>query len=77
MTNARKQLFEGVPEWEFMRPRFYDYLVKLRDSGETNMWGATPYLVGRFGLTHQDATRVLVDWIRSFDDANEVEEGPV
>jgi hypothetical protein len=66
-----------TPKWEFMRPRVYDYLVELRDSGETNMWGAAPYLVRQFGLTHQEAGQILVDWIRSFDGANEVEEGRV
>lgn len=45
-----------------------DYLEELRDSGQTNMWGATPYLEARFNLTHKEAGEVLVAWIQSFRD---------
>ncbi len=45
---------------------YFDYLVELRDSGETNMWGAAPYLVNAFGLSHTNARKVLIAWIESF-----------
>ena len=44
----------------------HDYLVELRDSGETNMWGAAPYLSRQFNITDQQAAKILVDWINSF-----------
>ena len=43
------------------------YLIDLRDSGVTNMWGATPYLEEAFGLSQADAGDVLCEWINSFD----------
>jgi hypothetical protein len=45
-----------------------DYLIELRDSGATNMWGASPYLEARFGLTSKEAGEVLVAWIKTFRD---------
>jgi hypothetical protein len=46
---------------------YFDYLVELRDSGATNMWGAAPYLETAFGLSHSDARKVLIAWIESFE----------
>lgn len=43
-----------------------EYLLELRDSGVTNMWGATPYLAARFGLDEKTADDILVEWIKSF-----------
>ena len=47
---------------------YFDYLVELRDSGVTNMWGAGPYLEDKFYLTKQEAKEVLVLWIKSFEE---------
>jgi|TARA_B110000091_G_scaffold175175_1_gene189543 hypothetical protein len=47
---------------------YFDYLVELRDSGVTNMWGAGPYLEDKFWLTKQEAKDVLVAWIKSFEE---------
>lgn len=45
-----------------------DYLMWLRDSGITNMWGAAPYVAAEFNLTRKEASDVLVQWIKSFDE---------
>lgn len=45
---------------------YFDYLVELRDSGVTNMFGAAPYLVEEFGLSRQAARQVLAAWMKSF-----------
>ena len=42
------------------------YLVALRDSGVTNMWGAAAYLMDRFGMTRYEAKDALLDWMKSF-----------
>jgi len=47
---------------------YFDYLVELRDSGVTNMWGAGPYLEDQFDLTKEEAKEVLVRWIKSFEE---------
>jgi len=44
----------------------HDYLLALRDSGVVNMWGATPYIEDRFGVTQQEAKAILIEWIQSF-----------
>lgn len=42
------------------------YLIELRDSGETNMWGAAPYLMEEFGMSRFEARDALLAWIASF-----------
>jgi hypothetical protein len=46
--------------------KYFNYLESLRDSGETNMWGAAPFLSQEFDLSYKQATYVLVEWIKSF-----------
>lgn len=46
----------------------FSYLADLRDSGATNMFGATPYLVNEFGFDKRTAANYLVLWMQSFRD---------
>ena len=39
------------------------YLNKLRESGETNMYGASPYLACAFSLPRREASKVLIEWM--------------
>ena len=39
------------------------YLNKLRESGETNMYGASPYLACAFDLPKREASKVLIEWM--------------
>lgn len=41
----------------------HDFLIELRDSGETNMWGAAPYIQREFGVPRADARAILLEWI--------------
>ena len=51
---------------------YYEYLDRLRMSGTTNMFGATPYLQSEFpNLTRQEAIGVLRDWMDTFQDRME------
>jgi hypothetical protein len=43
-----------------------EYLMDLRDSGITNMFGAGPYLQDRFDLTREEARDALINWMESF-----------
>jgi hypothetical protein len=44
-----------------------DYLMALRDSGVTNMWGAAPFLHAAFPeLTLKEARAIHIAWIESF-----------
>jgi hypothetical protein len=50
------------------KDEYFNFLVDLRDSGVTNMWGAGPYLEDEFNLTKQEAKDVLLAWIKSFEE---------
>lgn len=45
-----------------------EYLDELRDSGETNMFGASAYLERDCGLDRQDAKDMLANWMQTFVD---------
>lgn len=47
--------------------RYFEYLDELRESGETNMFGAVPYLMKEFPeLTEKEAKNILLAWMESF-----------
>jgi len=45
----------------------FHYLDELRESGETNMYGAGPYLREAFGVSRAESHRVLAAWMETFD----------
>lgn len=49
---------------------YVDYLDDLRDSGETNMWGAAPYLEDEFGLDSKEAEEILFAWIEAKEEGS-------
>lgn len=49
---------------------YWLYLENLRRSGETNMFGAAPYLQRAFGLSHKEATEILLDWMNNYNPAD-------
>lgn len=46
-----------------MQRQYFIYLNRLRESGDTNMFGAAPYLQEEFGLNKTEARRTLADWM--------------
>ena len=44
----------------------FEYLDELRASGDTNMYGATPFLETQFDLTTREARYVLTTWMKTF-----------
>ena len=46
--------------------KVFSYLKDLRDSGTTNMFGASPYLRQEFGFDKRTAANYLVLWMQSF-----------
>jgi hypothetical protein len=40
-------------------------LAQLRDSGVTNMFGATPYIQEEFDLDKKTAKNLLITWIKN------------
>ena len=46
-----------------MKEKVFKYLDKLRESGITNMFGATPFIQAEFGITRSQARNLLTDWM--------------
>ena len=42
------------------------YLDNLRESGETNMFGAGQYLMMEFGLDKHEARAILKEWMETY-----------
>ena len=47
---------------------YYIMLEAIRQSGITNMWGASPYLAEFAGITQGLAKDVLISWISNYDE---------
>lgn len=64
MKQANKLMAQG---WaDELKGRVFVFLLKLRDSGVVNMFGAAPYLEDEFGFDREEANDWLVKWMRSF-----------
>jgi hypothetical protein len=64
------ETIERIRMNEEQTKEYFDYLVELRDSGATNMWGAAPYIQREFGISRTEASEILVAWIDSFSKVN-------
>ena len=42
----------------------FEFLNRLRESGETNMFGASPYLACAFDLPKREASKILIEWMQ-------------
>lgn len=51
-----------------------EYLDELRESGVTNMWGATTHLQDEFYLDKKDAGIILSYWMKSFSNSKKGEK---
>ena len=46
---------------------YFTFLDDLRESGDTNMFGAVPYLMDEFpDLTRSEALNILGKWMESY-----------
>lgn len=59
-----------MKKYEYKKEHFkyYKFLEALRKSGDTNMFGATPYLMERFSLKRDEASNILAEWMDSYDE---------
>jgi len=46
----------------------FNFLNDLRNSGATNMFGATPYILDEFDIEKHDATKTLGKWMKNFNE---------
>ena len=54
-----------------MKDEVFEYLEVLRESGETNMFGAGVYLQKHFELPKDKAIMYLTDWMKSYNKGEE------
>ena len=66
MTKAKQARADELVMGHEALSKMYHYLDMLRESGETNMYGAGAYLVREYGLSKGDARKVLKAWMQDF-----------
>lgn len=54
--------------------KYWVYLENLRRSGVCNMFGATPYIMDKFGVDKNEARAILMDWMNNYNPDNYEEE---
>jgi hypothetical protein len=47
-----------------MEEEVFEYLDELRESGVTNMFGASPYIVEEFDVPMKEARELLMKWMK-------------
>lgn len=48
------------------KEHIFNYLEDLRESGQTNMFGAAPYISEEFALNKYQAREILAEWMNSY-----------
>jgi len=46
----------------------FEFLDELRESGVTNMYGASPYIREAFDVTRYEANRLLAKWMETYSE---------
>ena len=46
----------------------FHFLDDLRESGDTNMFGAGPYVETEFNISRQTARDLVTEWMKTFDE---------
>lgn len=50
--------------------KYYEFLEALRKSGQTNMFGAAPYLCSYFEMDRVQAIQILSEWMQNYEEIN-------
>lgn len=51
----------------YSEEEIFNYLNELRDSGETNMFGAGAFLQEKFGMDTAEASGWIGNWMNSYN----------
>jgi hypothetical protein len=65
-TKRRREM-ANTTTYEEQTIRHYKYLLRLRNSGVTNMYGAGPYIMRKFGVERKESHVILGAWMDTFD----------
>ena len=57
----------------YVKQEHLEFLDDLRESGETNMFEAVPYIVERFEVDVKFATKILIYWMKTFSTRHNLE----
>jgi hypothetical protein len=52
----------------FLKEHHLLFLDDLRQSGVTNMYGATPYIRSAYGVSQEKASAILLYWMKTFSE---------
>jgi hypothetical protein len=52
----------------------FEFLDDLRESGETNMFGASSYVMGQLGHDRTTARNLVSAWMKSYDGETSAED---
>ena len=55
-----------MPRPEYVTDEHLKFLDDMRESGDTNMFGAAPYVADEFDITKQDARKIVSYWMESY-----------
>lgn len=55
-----------IPRPEIVEQDHLEYLDDLRDSGETNMYAASPYVADEFCISREESRTILSYWMKTF-----------
>lgn len=62
-------------EKECVDEKYLLFLDGLRETGATNMYGATPYLSEAFGISEKEAKGILIYWMETFSERHKNDAG--
>ena len=51
-----------------MKDEVFEFLDRLRESGQTNMFGSAFYVEEEFGLDRKEAKAFVLEWMQTFGD---------
>lgn len=74
VSSVLKGLFTLTELTEDQLVEAFEYLDELRESGETNMFGASNYVMRDLGYERKEARDVTTAWMSTFDPASTVAE---
>ena len=62
---------EYQTDWQYdeMRDDVFEYLEVLRESGETNMFGAHKYVMDEFDINKSMAIKFISTWMETYKNA--------
>jgi len=52
---------------EIDKEEVFNFLDALRESGVTNMFGASPYIAKEFEVDSEQSRKLLVEWMETFE----------